>query len=340
MPTWIERMFRRECVRRLSAWAIVGLLTVLLLTGNLRYGHNFLYGPFATTDAELGKITDPNSAEKYFVKVSGSRVVNTGLQEIEVETRNGAEESRHVTAGYYALQVGDRFLIVKSSKPIIDAASGELVFLTGDIYNNLKSSVGVQRLQQHFYPLMLKADGFRDDGYLAIGFAVLVLLGLFFFARPAWTRLRDLSRHPSFQRIKAWGEIQSSSMEAENEFNNSVRYKSYNIRLTDRFAFNNSFFTFNMFRFQDLWWGYKQVTQRRVNFIPVGKTYGAILVFNGGSVTATGKQDQVDEMLKFAAARTPWAVFGYSDQLKSLLKKNPSDFYAQVEARRQKMTAK
>jgi hypothetical protein len=340
MPTWIERMFRRECIRRLCAWAVVTLLTILLLTGNLRYARNFIYGPFPATDSDLSKITDPNTAERYFVKVSGSRVVNTGLQEIEIETRNGAEESRHVTAGYYALQVGDRFLIVKSSKPIVDAASGELVFLSGDIYNNLKSSVGPQRLQQNFYPLMLKADGFRGDGYLAIGFAVLVLLGLFFFARPAWMRLRDLSRHPSFQRIKDLGEIQSTSMEAENEFHNSVRYKSYNTRLTDRFAFNNSFFKFDMFRFQDLWWGYKQVTQRRVNFIPVGKTYAAMLVFNGGSVTATGKQEQVDEMLKFAASKAPWAVFGYSEQLKTLLKKNPSNFHAQIEARRQQVGAK
>ena len=340
MLTWIERMFRRECIRRLSAWAAVTLLTALLLTANLRYARNFLYGPFPATASELSKITDPNAADKYFVKVVGSKVVNTGLQEIEIESSGGVEQSRKVSAGYYALQVGNRFLIVKSSKPVSDSASGELVLLSGDIFSQIRSSVGPQRLQQDFYPLMLQANGFREDGFAAIGLAVVVFVGLLFFARPVWLRLKDLSRHPAFQRIKSWGEIQSTSMEAENEFRTSVRYKAAGIRLTDRFAFKNSFFTFNMFRFHDLWWAYKLVTQRRVNLIPVGKTYTAVLVFNGGSVQIPGKQAKVDEMLQNFATKVPWAIFGFSEQLKEHLKKNPADFYAQIEARRQKLSVK
>ena len=203
----------------------------------------------------------------------------------------------------------------------------------------MRSSVGPQRLQQDFYPLMLQANGFREDGFAVIGFAVVVLVGLLFFARPVWLRLKDPSRHPAFQRIKSWGEIQSTSMEAENEFRTSVRYKSAGIRLTDCFAFRNSFFTFNIFRFHDLGWAYKLVTQRRVNLIPVGKTYAVILVFNGGSVQISGKEIKVDEMLQFAATRAPWAIFGYSDELKAHVKQNPSEFYALIEARRQKLNA-
>ena len=56
--------------------------------------------------------SDPNSAESY------SKVVDTGLQEIEVEIRKGVEENRKVSCGYCALLVGDRYLMVKSSKPI------------------------------------------------------------------------------------------------------------------------------------------------------------------------------------------------------------------------------
>jgi hypothetical protein len=340
MSTWIERMFRRECIRRLSAWAVVVLLTALMLTANLRYARNFLYGPFPATGYELKKITDPDRAEKYFVKVTGSKVVNTGLQEIEVETRNGVEESSKVSAGYYALLVGDRYLIVKSSKPISETASGQLVPLSGNIFDHMRSSVGPQRLGQHFYPLMLEANGFRNDGFAVIGFAAAVLVGLLFFARPVWLRLQDLSRHPAFQRIKSWGEIQSTSMEAENEFKTSVRYKAAGIRLADRFAFKGRFFTFDIFRFNDLWWAYKLVTQRRVNFVPVGKTYAAVLVFSGGTVQVPGNQAKVDEMLQYAATRAPWAIFGFSDQLKTHLKKNPAEFYAQIEARRQKLNAK
>jgi hypothetical protein len=129
-------------------------------------------------------------------------------------------------------------------------------------------------------------------------------------------------------------------MEAENEFKASVRYKAPGIRVADRYAFKNGFFAFAVFRFHDLVWAYKLVTQRRVNLIPVGKTYTVVLVFHGGSLQIPGKQDKVDEMLQYAATRSPWAIFGYSDQLKVHLKKNPVEFYAQIEARRDKLNAK
>jgi hypothetical protein len=311
-----------------------------MLTADLRYARNFLHGPYPATENELRKITNPDSAERYFVNVKGSRVVDTGIQEIEIQSRNGVEQSRKVSSGYYALQVGDRFLIVKSSRPIAQTTSGELVLLSGDIYNQIRSSVGQQRFQQDFYPLMLQANGFRDGGFFAIGIAVAVLGCLIFFARPVWFRLKDLSLHPAFQRIKNWGEIHATSMEGENEFKASIRYKAPRVRVADRYAFKNGFFSFNVFRFHDLAWGYKLVTQRRVNFIPVGKTYAAVLVFNGGSLQIPGKQDKVDEMLQYAATRAPWAIFGFSDQLKAHLKQNPAEFHAQIEARRNKLNQK
>jgi len=43
-------------------------------------------------------------------------------------------------------------------------------------------------------------------------------------------------------------------------------------------------------------------------------------------------------MLQNFAAKVPWAIFGFSEQLKEHLKKNPADFYAQIEARRQKLS--
>jgi len=75
--------------------------------------------------------SDPNSAESY------SKVVDTGLQEIEVEIRKGVEENRKVSCGYCALLVGDRYLMVKSSKPISETTSGELVLISGDIFNHM-----------------------------------------------------------------------------------------------------------------------------------------------------------------------------------------------------------
>jgi hypothetical protein len=65
-----------------------------------------------------------------------------------------------------------------------------------------------------------------------------------------------------------------------------------------------------------------------------------VLVFNSGSLQIPSKQDKVDEMLQYAATRAPWAVFGFSDQLKALFKQNPAEFHAQIEARRNKLNQK
>jgi len=70
-------------------------------------------------------------AERY------SNVVDTGLQEIEVETRKGVEENCKVSSGYHTLLVGDCYLIVKSSKPISETTSGELVLISAEMFNHM-----------------------------------------------------------------------------------------------------------------------------------------------------------------------------------------------------------
>jgi len=94
MPAWIESMFRAR-----------------------------MHSPPLRLDC-----ADPNCAESY------SKVVDTGLQEIEVEARKGGGENRKVSCGCHALLVGDRYLIMKSSKPISETTSGELVLISGDIF--------------------------------------------------------------------------------------------------------------------------------------------------------------------------------------------------------------
>jgi len=65
---------------------------------------------FPATASELSKMTDPNAADKYFVKVVGSKAVNNRASgNRNREQAAGVEQSRKVSAGYYALQVGNRF---------------------------------------------------------------------------------------------------------------------------------------------------------------------------------------------------------------------------------------
>jgi hypothetical protein len=75
-----------------------------------------------------------------------------------------------------------------------------------------------------------------------------------------------------------------------------------------------------------------------VNFIPTGKTFEGILIFYGGSETFSGNEQKVNEVLSFASNKAPWAVIGYSDDIKNLFNKQTTDFCQVVESRRQELS--
>src|SRR2546426_4394798 len=115
MDTWILRMIRNAAVRRVLAWGVVLGLGVLLIAENTRYLNNFVRGPFHLGATELDAIRDVSTTPRYFVRVAGSKTIDTSIREYAVHTSAGVETSRSVSGAYYALVVGDRFLIVKTN---------------------------------------------------------------------------------------------------------------------------------------------------------------------------------------------------------------------------------
>ena len=151
---------------------------------------------------------------------------------------------------------------------------------------------------------------------------------------------RNVNTHPVVKRVtEGWGDILGTSVEAEREFESGVVYRSGRMRLTDKYAIVNGFFSFDIFRFQDLVWAYKRVIQRRVNFIPAGKSYEAALNFYGGRSRFAASEKKVDEVIAYAGARAPWATVGYSKELEEYFKKNTQEFCRRVEAKRHELAA-
>jgi len=108
LSAWLLQMCRRSCRRKLVAWSAAAGFVGLLWFANARYLSNFVSGPYTVNESDLVAITQPEAAPRYFVKVDASEMLDTGLQQISVETRNGNEVSRRVSASYYAAVVGER----------------------------------------------------------------------------------------------------------------------------------------------------------------------------------------------------------------------------------------
>jgi len=189
-------------------------------------------------------------------------------------------------------------------------------------------------------PLYLKAESavdFQTPGYIGMAFGLILIMFVLGFGLRAWLRSRDVNRHPVVQRCQKWGDIGAISSAVEREFPGAIRYNCHGHSITDNFIVVNTFFTFNLLRFQDLLWAYRSSTKRYVYFLPAGKSHAAVLICYGGAGTVMASEPLVLEILRFASTRAPWAIVGYSKQLHDLFRKQTNTFCQNVEARRREV---
>jgi hypothetical protein len=333
MDTWIHQMVAKRARRGVATCGLVLACIAVFLVSQHRYINNFLRGPFGVTQAELDAITDVSTAPRYFVHVAGSKAIDTGIQQVTTRKSYGVETSRSVSATYYALVVGDRFLIVKSAERMPLTVEGALTRMPASLEGHLFNTPQMQGIRPRCYPYYVDNESFRLPGYIAIACLLVLAFLLVKFGLPAWRYRRDVSSHPLVKRVAAWGDPLGIALEARREAD-SPRYKGGGWLVADKYLIRSTFFVFDVLRISDLLWAYKKVTKHTVYFIPTGKTYACILACYGGSAEITGKEAAADAILRFAGERSPWAIFGFSEELKRLFSKSTREFCAAVEQRK------
>ena len=314
MTTWIERTARQKSMGQVVLFLVVTAIVVWIYAENAAYCKVFLEarrGRGGELDAAATAAENYQPIATPYMTVSGGKVLSTGVQ--EVTTYEGF--IHHVSAGYYAMQVGDRVLIVKSGKshgrrrPAAagrDAAGPE----DGTVSRRDRPVVVAQ-----VYPLLLDTN-YRESGWVGIFWALLAEAIFGFFAWRSWMRLTGRVDHPAVKRARAWGDLAVTSAEVERELQTAVKARSKGWTVTQNYAVKRKLMSFDLFRLENLVWAYKKAVKRRVYYvIPVGTGYSAELYFSDGNAEIDGKVKKVDEVLALADERTPWAVKGYSDDL-------------------------
>ena len=333
MDTWVHQQVRAVCRRRVVAWCLVLGCAVLFALSQSRYIKNFVSGPFDFGQPELDAMGDVSTTPRYFVKVTGSKAIETGIQQITTRKRAGVETGRSVSAAYYVLVVGDRLLVVKRAEGTPTTVEGELAAMPPELDRHLFNSLQMEAIRGRFYPYYLDDSRFRMPGYIGIAGVLVLAFLLLKYGLPAWRYAQDVSSHPVVKRLVEWGDPMGIAIEARREAD-SPRYKGGGWRMTEKYLIRSAPFAFDLLRLSDLLWAYKKVTKHSVNFIPTGKSYAGVLVCYGGAAEVTGKEKSVDAMLTFAAERAPWALFGYSDDLAKLFKQKTQEFCAAIEQRK------
>ena len=337
MATWIERTARQRSVRQVAFFLLITVVVVSLYGLNASYWGPFFHGPTvvdataldaaaAVADSYAGTIATP------FATVTGDKLLNTDVQ--EVTTYEGLIS--HVSAGYYALVVGGKVLIVKSPKPPTTTVTGALDPMPYDLKTQLFPEDVDPALKAQVYPLLLDTK-YREPGFFAILWGLLVEWVFGFFAWRSFMRLIGRQEHPAVTRAKKWGDLATTSAALEADLQNSVKCKSKGWTLTQNYAVLRTLFSFDVLSMENLLWVYKKATKRRVNLIPVGTSHAASLSFSDGTAEIPGKQKRVDELLEFAIARAPWAVKGYSDELAAFYNKSRDEFAGEVLKRKREI---
>jgi hypothetical protein len=306
---------------------------ILFALAQHRYVSNFVLGPFDVGQSDLDSLGDPTTAPRYFVKVSGAKAIDTGIEQLTIHKRSGVETSRSVSAKHYALVVGTRLLVVKSSGGTPTTAEGELIPMSLELQGQLFNAPSMDAIRGRFYPYVLSDTAFRVPCYLALVGALLLGLAFVKYGLPACKYIQDPGSHPVVKRVSSWGDPLGIALDAKREAS-SPRYKGGGWMVTGKYLIQSTVFTFDLLRMSDLLWAYKHVTKHSINLIPTGKTYAAILRCYGGTAKIDGREKEVHAVLAFATERAPWAVFGFSEELAKLFRNRTQEFCSAVDQKK------
>lgn len=336
MDTWILKMLRARNVRRIIACALLIVVVIILPFTQSRYFKNFLMGPYSLGPTYLNSISDISVEPRYFAKVAGSKVVDSGIQEITTTKEGGKETEKKVTASYYILFVGDRLLVCKSGSGPMTTFEGELTPLPADLEQKLFDTPDMKDIRGRFYPFYINDESFRFGGYFAIAVALICCIIVIWYGLPAWRYLQDPGSHPLVIRVKWWGDPISLANLFQRK-DNIHRFKGGNSwAINNQFLIKSTFFSFDILRFSDLIWAYKKVTRHSINFIGITNRY-AVLICNGYTTIIPASEKAIHNILAFAAQRAPWAVFGFSIKLENSYRINGRELIESVMQRKREL---
>ena len=343
MAAWVENEARRTNRNLLMVNILLLAAVIALISADARYYLNFFLGCQKIEPAELIAMTSPAQGTRTFVTVSGSKSAKTGYQDIEnsVQKSTGRVISTTVKDEYVLLKVGDRVLMVKADPGAEKLEySGELVNTEERIQQDLIRTLSARNpeLGKMILPFTLNAADYREQGYWVLGVSVPVLL------LAGWNILKGLRRLSEPQTTRVWGQLaalgdpQQLSLQIETE-EHQPHAMYGKLHMTQSWLLQRSTFSTWVSPVDDLAWVYKKVTKHSVNFIPTGKTYAVVLLGRHRQrVEAQMREKEVNALLGTLAARVPWAIYGFDQQIKTAWDKDPAGFVAAVDSRRQSAT--
>jgi hypothetical protein len=347
----IGRHIRRTS-RNLFLTACGAICVVALLAfPYARYWRNVFAGPLDASPEMLLGVQEPDSLDRYYVRLSGVKATDLGLQDVnqEVDKSTGEVTSETVEATYFIIPMSGRILLVKSPTPTAQAEyTGALVNIPEGTRNRIAKEMQKdnQNFSDVFLPFMLDANDFTSWGYGALAASALLIIGAVFLMMKAARRASDPASSPIVKSLARYGDRpEGTAAEIDADVAQSgfkpPTYASWlpgkgSLTISNSWILKPELFDLKIINLKDLFWVYEKVTTHRMYFVvPISKRSSAILRDRYGSVVeCAAGHSRVLEILSEIDLRAPWVVVGYTKEREQLYKTQLSEFAKVVDDRR------
>lgn len=322
------------------------LIGLALLTGlgalQYRYLRNCFLGPQKIDSAQLLKITDPDKLDRDFVTYTSEKAFDTGF------TKVSKRRSSETTTSKYAVAIvgGEKALLVEAqpednlSNPTF---TGGLSTISDDVQTKIVDPLlqEAPSMKARMLPMILETDDYRFWSYLLVP---LLLGGIGICSwnvYQAGVRAKDPRKHPVYKTLARYGEADLMATDLDRELrthHNIDNLKANDTYITPNWLVHPQTYGLQVVQFDRLMWVYKKVTSHSVNFIPTGKSYELLMHDDFGKEhTIKMSEQEVHATIEEINGYAPWAVVGFSDEIKGLWDKQRDEFY-QLVAERKKET--
>jgi hypothetical protein len=293
--------------------------------------------PFPIGATELDSNRKPNPYLDTFVTIHADKIIGTDFIQRE-------QNSDRVVSEIVAIQFGDRFLVVNAAPGgTSQTYTGKLVAISPEVQSTVfTDSPGANpEINARHYPYLLDTLAERDENLreIFIGF-ILLAVGIAYVGQ-SLRRILVPESHPAMKALRNYGDPASISLQLAQELRIEGDRKQFGqARLTTNWLVQTTAFTTVIIRLGDLAWIYPKVVKHYASFIPTGKTFHVVVHDRfGHRFEVFVPKECVSVFLASLQRRTPWAVYGFSAQLKASWEKNRAQFLRNVDARRQSISA-
>ena len=328
----------------LTNLGMVGIPIAIGLCG-WTYWNGFFGGAKLVSNRDF--IAAPSNYLGRYIKIVGSGNIETGLQEISQRKSKytGEVKSETVTARLVAIKLsGDRtgsdravFVKLENEAPAANSATGTIENMSDLVENEIRSLPDKDMI----LPVVVNAkQGYQTPGYwgLAIG-GIGGLIGAINLGR--WKKHQEnVSLHPISKQLSSHGQSEIIAHEIDREFADPQVIVHKQTKISKNWLIQHNTYGIELKKVADLIWIYFQVTNHRTNGIPTGKTFTVICHDrHGAKVEIPGSEEQVMALIDRIATLVPWAIIGYTDEMKLAWEKDRATVIAVVDEDRQKHEA-